>query len=313
MSAARTARVAAVAAATTLATLAAVAPASAAGTQLNGNWAPFNRCPVDNAAMLGADGIDNQATCISSSSASGSIKIGSSVVPTGKTDLQVGIVTHSDGTNSVVAPSDGALIADPADLPGGLLGLMCPSSVPVVSAVCGQIKDSTTNRIVATVESVGTPSNFQLLAGASEGVPIISIPVRIHLSNPLIGNNCYIGTKSAPIVLRPQNAAAPNIGADSATSNGTPADDGPFGRLALTGSTQQDLTFAAPGASGCGPLGLGAFNWAVNLKSGLPAASGVNSVKLNNTQTYLGTLNDPGAAAPNQGKVFSQYWHSAVK
>ncbi|MEV1018937.1 hypothetical protein [Streptomyces sp. NPDC050264] len=296
-----------------LATIASIGTSSAAGTQLNGNWAPFNRCPVDNAAMLGADGVTDQATCISSSSASGVIKIGSSVVPTGKTDLQVGIVTHSDGTNSVVAPSDGALIADPADLPGGLLGLMCPSSVPVVSAVCGQITNSTVNRIVATVESVGTPSDFQLLAGVSEGVPIISIPVRIHLSNPLIGSNCYIGTKSAPVILRPGNAAAPNVAADSATSNGTPASEGPFGRLALTGSTQQDLTFAAPGASGCGPLGLGAFNWAVNLKSGLPAASGTNSVKLNNTSTYLGTLNDPGATAPNQGKVFSQYWHSAVK
>ncbi|MET9494619.1 hypothetical protein [Streptomyces sp. NPDC006552] len=296
-----------------LATIASIGTSSAAGTQLNGNWAPFNRCPVDNAAMLGADGIDDQATCISSSSASGVIKIGSSVVPTGKTDLQAGIITHADGTNSVVAPSDGALVAAPADLPGGLLGLMCPSSVPVVSALCGQITNSTLNRIVATVESVGTPSDFQLLAGASEGQPIISIPVRIHLSNPLIGGNCYIGTKSAPIVLRPQNVAAPDIAADSATSNGTPAADGPFGRLALTGSTQQDVTFAAPGASGCGPLGLGAFNWAVNLKSGLPAASGVNSLKLNNTQTYLGTLNDPGAAAPNQGKVFSQYWHSAVK
>ncbi|MFJ9036052.1 hypothetical protein ACIRF8_05630 [Streptomyces sp. NPDC102406] len=296
-----------------LATIASIGTSSAAGTQLNGNWAPFNRCPVDNAAMLAADGIDDQATCISSSSSSGVIKIGTSVVPTGKTDLQAGIITHSDGTNTVVAPSDGALVADPANLPGGLLGLMCPSDIPVVSAVCGKITDASLNRVVATVESVGTPSDFQLLAGVSEGQPIISIPVRIHLQNPLIGGNCYIGTKSAPVVLRPQNAAAPAIGADSAASDGTPDPAGPFGRLALTGATQQDLTFAAPGASGCGPLGLGAFNWAVNLKSGLPAASGSNRLTLNSTSTYLGTLNDPGAAAPEQGKVFSRYWHSAVK
>ncbi|MFI0236408.1 hypothetical protein [Streptomyces sp. NPDC016845] len=296
-----------------LATIASIGTSGAAGTQLNGNWAPFNRCPVDNAAMLAADGIDNQATCISSSSSTGVIKLGSSVVPTGKTDLQVGIVTHSDGTNTVIAPAGGALVADPANLPGGLLGLMCPSDIPVVGAVCGKITDSTVNKVVATVESVGTPSDFQLLAGVSEGQPIISIPVRIHLQNPLIGNNCYIGTKSAPVVLRPGNAALPNVGADSAASNGTPDEAGPFGRLALTGANQQDTTFAAPGASGCGPLGLGAFNWAVNLKSALPAASGTNSLTLNSASTYLGTLNDPGAAAPNQGKVFSQYWHSAVK
>ncbi|WP_394434603.1 hypothetical protein [Streptomyces sp. SGAir0957] len=296
-----------------LATIASIGTSSAAGTQLNGNWAPFNRCPVDNAAMLGADGITHQATCISSSSASGVIKIGSSVVPTGKTDLQVGVVTHDDGTNTVIAPAGGALVADPANLPGGLLGLMCPSDIPVVSAVCGKITDSTVNKVVATVESVGTPSDFQLLAGVSEGQPIISIPVRIHLQNPLIGNNCYIGTKSAPVILRPGNAALPTVGAESSAANGTPDETGPVGRLALTGANQQDTTFAAPGASGCGPLGLGAFNWAVNLKSALPAASGTNSLTLNSASTYLATLNDPTATAPNQGKVFSEYWHSAVK
>ncbi len=37
-----------------------------------------------------------------------------------------------------------------------------------------------------------------------------------------------------------------------------------------------DAVFAAPGASGCGPLG--ALNWAVNLRGGVPAASGKNSL-----------------------------------
>ncbi|NEA40583.1 hypothetical protein [Streptomyces sp. SID11385] len=300
-------------AAAALATIASIGTSTAAGSQLNGRWAPFGRCPVDNPAMLAADGINDQATCISSSSASGVIKIGSSVVPTGKTDLQAGVITHADGTNTVIAPAEGALVADPADLPGGLLGLMCPSSVPVVSAVCGQITNSTLNRIVATVEPVGTPRDFALFAGLGEKQPIISIPVRIHLENPLIGGNCYIGTKSSPIVLHPQNQSVPDIAAESFAADGTAADTGEMARLAATGAGQEDTTFAAPGASGCGPLGLGAFNWAVNLKSDLPAASGTNALTLHNASTYLATLTDPGSTAPNQGKTFSQYWHSAVK
>ncbi|WP_030996414.1 hypothetical protein [Streptomyces sp. NRRL F-5630] len=296
-----------------LATLASIGTSTAAGSQLNGHWAPFNRCPVDNAAMLAADGINDQATCISSSSSSGVIKIGSSVVPTGRTDLQAGVITHADGTNTVIAPADGALVADPADLPGGLLGLMCPSSVPVVGAVCDQITNSTLNRVTATVEPVGTPTDFQLFAGLGEKQPILSIPVRVHLQNPLIGRNCYIGTKSSPLVLRPQNQSVPDVAAESFAANGTPADTGEMVRLAATGAGQEDTTFAAPGASGCGPLGLGAFNWAVNLKSGLPAASGKNSLTLNSASTYLATLTDPGSAAPHQGRTFSQYWHSAAK
>jgi hypothetical protein len=69
-------------------------------------------------------------------------------------------------------------------------------------------------------------------------------------------------------------------------------------------------TYAVPGATGCG---LGLLNWAVNLKTGLPSASGSDNVVLNNAQTYVATINDPGSVAPDAGRLLSRYWHSAAE
>ncbi|GAA2311771.1 hypothetical protein OKJ48_05785 [Streptomyces kunmingensis] len=311
VTAARTARVAAVAAATALATMAAVAPASAAGVELNGSWAPFNRCPVDSPTMLTADGVADTAICISSSSASGSIKLGSSQVPTGRTDLQAGVITHADGTSTVVSPPEGALVAAPATLPGGLLGLMCPNNTPVVGAICKQLADAKLNKVVATVESVNTPTDFQLLAGVMEGQPILSLPVRIKLDNPFLGDKCYIGSAKDPVVLRPQNATAPDVSVDAFDPDGTENPDGVLNRIVAVNANQGDSTYSVPGANGCGFLG--ALNFAVNLKSALPSASGKNNVVLNSASTHVAMFADPTTAAPNEGALLSQHWHAGVK
>lgn len=214
---------------TALAALATAGPASAdaaPATQLAGHWAPFSRCPVDDPAMLAADGRTDIVQCIASHSASGSIKLGSTEVITGASDLQVGVVQHTGGTNSLVAPAGGALIADPADIPGGLLGLMCPSDIPIVSGICRQITNGTLNRVTATVESAGTPTDFNLTAGATSGQPIIAIPIRIHLQNPFLGGSCYIGSAAHPIVLRPQNVTSPPSASSASTATERPTPPG---------------------------------------------------------------------------------------
>ncbi|MER5202573.1 hypothetical protein [Streptomyces sp. NPDC002825] len=304
-------RLATLSALTALGAFVSLGTATAATPQLNGSWGPFDRCPVDAPAMLAADGLDKSPQCVSSSSASGSIKLGNTTVVTGRTNLQIGVIQNADGTNTVVPPPAGSLIADSATVPGGLLGLMCPSDIPFITDICRQLSDANLNRITATVESVGTPSDFDQIAGVLTDMPIVTIPVRIHLENPFLGSNCYIGSKSSPILLRPSNKTAPDFAVERYSGDGTPNDEGDMSRLNLLGSTQADTTFAVPGASGCG-LGLGLVNGAVNLKTGLPSAAGRNSLTLNNTQTYLTGLYAPGVLAPDAGKIFSQNWHSAV-
>ncbi|MER5883276.1 hypothetical protein ABT160_05570 [Streptomyces sp. NPDC001941] len=308
----RRTRLATLSALTALGAFASLGTATAADPVLNGGWAPFTRCPVDAGPMMATDGLDKAPQCVASSSASGSIKLGNTTVITARTNLQMGTIQNSDGTSSVVAPASGALIADSATVPGGLLGLMCPSNLPGITEICQTLSDAKLNKITATMESVGTPSNFDQIAGVLTDMPIVTIPVRIHLQNPILGDNCYIGTKANPILLRPANSTAPGFGVDRFNGDGSANEEGDMSRLNLLGSTQGDSTFAVPGASGCG-LGLGLVNAAVNLKTGLPAASGKNKLTLNNTQTYLGGLFAPGVVAPDAGKTLSRNWHSAVK
>jgi hypothetical protein len=287
--------------------------ASAAATPtLAGDWAPFNRCPVTNPTMLAATGTTSIAFCVTSDSPSGSIKIGNVTATTGDTNLQIGLIESSTGSFSVVAPSAGAVVEAPVQIPGGLLGLMCPSNIPAVTAVCDEITDSQLNAVTAVVQSAGTPSNFSLAAGLSSGVPIVTVPVKIQLENPLLGSDCYIGSNSDPILLQPENTTTPTVQSEQFDGNGTPdATNGVMGAIFSTGGTQEDDTAAVPGASGCGLLGV--LDPAVDLKDGLPSASGNNSVVLNDASAYLAGLENPASSAPNDGQDLASYWQSAVQ
>ncbi|WP_406144112.1 hypothetical protein [Streptomyces sp. NBC_01012] len=288
------------------------ASAATARAELNGDWAPFSRCPVDDPAMLAADGEVLVATCVSSHSPSGSIKLGSTEATTGANDMQFGVVQDTAaGTFTVVPPDGGALVGEPTEIPGGLLGLMCPDDdIPVISDLCESITDATLNKVTATVESAGTPTEFNLTSGLVTGRQIVKLPIRIRLENPLLGSTCYIGSESDPVVLRPQNTTPPAVEVQRFDVDGTRDAAGAMLRFALTGNDQGDSAFAVPKATGCGPFG--SLSWAVNLKTGLPSAAGNNNLVLNNASTYSGGLTAPGLVLPNAGKVLSEYWHSAA-
>ncbi|MFF4242873.1 hypothetical protein ACFYY2_00160 [Streptomyces sp. NPDC001822] len=288
------------------------AGAATAAAQLNGAWAPFDRCPVDAPAMLATDGDTDIPLCVTSTSPNGTIKLGNTTATTGSTNLQFGVIQHpAEGTYTVVPPPAGSIVSGKTTIPGGLLGIMCPSNVPVISAVCGQITNATLNKVTATVESAGTPTEFSLVAGISSG-PIVKLPVKIKLENPLLGSNCYIGSSGSPVILRPGNLSAPSMAATRHNGDGSDnPDEGSLIRIGLSGAAQGDSQFAVPKASGCG-LG-GILSWAIDLKVGLPAAAGSNNLVLNDARTSTIGLTAPGLSVPNAGKEFAQDWHSAVK
>lgn len=282
----------------------------AAAAQLGGHWAPFSRCPVDDPAMLAADGRTLIPTCVSSYSPSGSIKLGKTTTPTTWTDLQFGVVQNTvEKTFTVVPAPAGSLLAAPAEIPGGLLGLACPPDVPVVTGICELLTDNSLNRVIAKVESAGSPRDYDLTAGYGNGKPIVTLPIRIKLENPFLGDKCYIGSNANPILLKPQNLAFPKVAVQRFDGNGTPNTAGSMLRFALTEKNQGDSTFAVPKASGCG-LG-GILSGAIDLKTGLPSPSGTNNLLLNNTSTYSGGLTSPASVQPDAGKVLAQNWHSA--
>src|SRR5215475_2428463 len=153
--------------------------------QMVNDWAPFTRCPVDDPAMLATDGgATTLATCLASNSTHGSITIGTTTTATGNSNLQAGLV-QDEGTSvfTVIAPPGGAFIADPVQVTAGGV------------------------TVTATVESAGVPSNFSFVAGSETGVPIITIPIKIHLVGQTVdlGPSCFIGSEQDPILLNPEN------------------------------------------------------------------------------------------------------------
>ncbi|MDF6046327.1 hypothetical protein LRD69_30220 [Streptomyces sp. JH14] len=81
-----------------------------------------------------------------------------------------------------------------------------------------------------------------------------------------------------------------------------------------------------PGSGSAEPLSVGSGSAEpLSVGSGLPGSVEVlgsgeaepvsesSNVVLNDAQTYVTTINDPGSAAPDAGRLLSQYWHSAAQ
>jgi hypothetical protein len=279
---------------------------------LSGAWAPFNRCPVDNPTMLAADGSANLPLCTAVNGPSGSITIGKITAPLGGSNTQDGlIISNTEGTETLIPPPGGALVGSPLALPGGLQALVCPSSSFALRELCrSSHPDRFLNTVVATLASAGNPSNFSLFAGLEVGSPIITLPVKLELDNPLLGRNCSIGSNREPIVLRPENVTPPTPSFSAFDANGTPDPSGPLLLITLTNATQGDNQVAIPGAHDCGFAGL--LDNAIDHNVGLPSPAGNNDVVLNEVTSSLTGLNSPEEVAPNAGHVFSGDWHSAV-
>jgi len=259
--------------------------------------------------MLAADGATVAALCLSSTATTGTFTIGATTLTTGATDLQVGVLNQG-GTYTTVAPGSGAVIGDSVEIPGGLLGLMCPSNIPVISDICRQAVNSPLNKVTATIQSAGAPTGFNLAAGVGTGQPIITLPVKVKLDNVFLGSNCYIGSNSNPILLKPANLARPTAKVVRFNADGTANTTGEMGYLSVSGAAQGDSTFAVPRASGCGLLGI--LSGAVDLKQGLPSPAGSNSLVLTDPVTNLGGFQVPRNFAPTEGKQLSDRWHAAA-
>jgi hypothetical protein len=276
---------------------------------LRGEWNHYSRCPVDDPAMTAVDGSTSFGYCVAAASSGGSFKLGNTESQAGASDIQFGLA----GPNpfDVISPSGGAIASAPVDVPGGLLGLMCPSADPTVLAVCSLITDDSLNRVTATVEDAGPPTDFNIAAGTQLGVPIMTLPIKVHLENPLLGSTCYVGSDADPIVLRP--AATDFTGSSFQVvrfiADGTPDANGDLSEVELAGVTQADTTFAAPGATGCG-VG-GALDAAINYKTGLPSPSGNNSVVLSGGSSFIVTFADHSTHYPYAGLDFTDDWHAS--
>jgi hypothetical protein len=206
-------------------------------------------------------GLSSGSGCIDIQSQEGEVVIKGFRVPLDHSLEIRGAIRNEDGV-FVPATGTNGFIAQPVNVPGGLLGIELPIEL---------------NRVSATAELAGAPSaiQFEILSFT------ISLPIKLRLSNPLIGSNCHIGSNSNPVMLHlivgTTNPPPPNrpITGVPGTVEFTPE-----GVIEVLGGVNVDNSFAIPGASDCGGLGL--IDLLVDGKLKLPSAAGNNTMRIRN-------------------------------
>src|SRR3954447_18295941 len=186
-----------------LAALLVPASASAAPHNPTGEFAQFGDCPLSKASLKG---------CLYAETTSGFFKVGVKNTPV-KTPvvLQAGLEWPEGGDGildanlSVVGAEDGNTLTKAAQpVPGGLLGITAPSWWP---SILRELFNETINNgftgVTATVELAGPASAIKLsiLNTLTREGTALGMPVKVKLSNPFLGSNCYIGSNSNPIQL----------------------------------------------------------------------------------------------------------------
>ncbi|HET7444595.1 MAG TPA: hypothetical protein VFJ57_08055 [Solirubrobacterales bacterium] len=257
--------------------LSAVVLAAPAGAEPTGEFAEFNQCEYENVEV---------STCIHWVFDSGTIKLGEKAIPvTNPITLQGSLVPESDlllgATNGVT------LSHTPQAVPGGLLGITAPGSWPewLQGEFNNQINEGFTG-VTATVELVGPSSGQTNVTLNTENLlfeegTALTLPVKIHLQNPILGSNCYFGSNSEPIDLH----LTTGISGAFKGSAGELMFNEAFTLIDLTNVRLVDGTFAAPSASGCGGIASEYIDPLVDSIFGTPAGAGENHAVLEGTFT----------------------------
>jgi hypothetical protein len=283
---------------TVVAVLAAIAPVvalgapSAASAAPKGIFAVFADCPV---ATPGVE------ICTFAKTTSGEFAIGTTKVPINQTiTLQGGGIptgNPENGKEYYLAPAkDGnSLSKTELNVPGGLLDFVKCEEITgkgivevVERGTCKAIFENKTTGVTATTELVATATNpaiLNLRALTRQEGTAITLPVRVHLKNPLFGSACYIGSEASPIQLHLTTGTTsplpPNVPISGKRGTAETPEENGHSLLRVFENSLVDNTFSAPKAEGCGGLLSFLIDPIVDGKIGLPSADGHNTAILN--------------------------------
>jgi len=242
-----------------------------------GEYAQFNDCPLNNAAVT---------KCLFSETTAGSFTMGKKTVPiVNPVKLQGGLDEILFPSKFFPAEDNNSLPPVAQPVPGGLLGVVAPSWWPqILKDLFNETINNGFTGVTATVELTSQtgveihPFNLLTQSGTA-----LSLPVKIKLSNPFLGNSCYVGSNSSPIVLAftTGTTSPPPPNKPITGSPGTLTQNPSETIATFSGGKLVNNSFAAPGANGCGGI---LFSWAVdpfvNSIVGLPSPAGTNTAIL---------------------------------
>ncbi len=253
-----------------------VSASSASASAPTGDFVNFKNCPYTNTAV---------DSCLYSKVTSGSFTLGNASVPiTAATPIvfQGGFSVDPNTFETTFYSAVGAdsLVKQPIKVPGGLIGLVDTGGFSGLLISLFNAAVASVNDVTATAELAGAPKfdYFSFIIGAGT---TLELPLRIHLENPFLGPNCYIGSSTTPVRLKLTvgTTAPPAPNSPITGSVGTISQNSGGSVTTASGATLVDNAFSVPAASNCGYLlpDMLVITTAVNLKEGLPAPAGKNT------------------------------------
>lgn len=275
--------------ATIIAALAVLAFAGSAQAKLVGEFTKFENCDWKNPEVF---------KCIYAVTTGGTVVMGSKKVPiVNPVTLQGG---YSGPNASNISKFYGATKGDTLEkagqpLPGGLAGLVnCPEiSNFILRALCKATFENGFTGVNTVLELAKPPSAIEISEfnlAHREGVAL-KLPIKVHLENPLLGSNCYVGSEGSPIIWNLTTGKTapppPNTSIEGKVGEASFREEGLIYHLEK--SELVDNAWAAPSTTGCGGIFSFILDPIVSLASGLPAAAGKNSAVLVNTVDLVST------------------------
>jgi hypothetical protein len=240
-----------------------------------GEFEQFGECPLSHEALK---------ACIYSESNGGYFQMGAKTVPlVNPVILQGGL--EGAALTFVGAENGETLSKTPQPVPGGLLGIEAPTWWPswLQEWFNNTINEGFTG-VTATVEIAGSASNIKVntLNLLFEKGTALSLPVKIKLSNVLLGSSCYVGSDSSPVTIDFTTGATspPPPNESIHGSAGTAEQNEAKTLLTLSGGQLVNNSFAAPEAHGCGGWLSFFIDPLVNSLVGLPSPAGTNAAIL---------------------------------
>jgi hypothetical protein len=248
-----------------------------------GDFAVFSQCPRFTAGVN---------LCIYSQTKSGEVTLNKQNVPiTNTITLQGGIIRNetTEAETFVGALNGETLSKTPQKVPGGLLSLVKCNEISnfLERIACELVFENGVTGVNATTELARPASEIGISKNNlvnEEGVAL-SLPVKIHLENPFLGSECYVGSSSSPVTWNLTTGTTspppPNKPISGKVGNIEFKDE--FNFVAITNNTLVDNAYSAPGATGCGGIFSFLIDPIIDGKIGLPSAAGHNTTILNNT------------------------------
>jgi hypothetical protein len=278
-----------------LAALGAALSALTGGHRSNGDYAPFADCPLSNPAT---------DVCIFGQTESGELTLGSKTIPITRTMILQGGVHENEATGrqQFIAAKDGNTLSRAFQVvPGGLFDIVSPRFLPKLlreqfdGLIARGVTDVTATTELAAPANAIRVSTQNLIEAKGIG---LSLPVKVKLSNPFLGESCYIGSNAHPIVM-PLTTGMTRRSSPHKLIEGKPGhanfkDD--YNLVTISEDSLISDSFAAPRAEGCGGINASRIDPAVDTALGLPVTAGRNMAILN------GALRDANAPAVRASK-----------